>query len=346
MNSKKKTVLGVIYIAATVGIILFIGFRNHNLHTACHVLSKLKKAWVLAAFCSMIVFILLEGYILHYFFEKQNIKISFLHTLKIAAIGLYYSCITPSSTGGQPVQVYYFKKYGVPAGASTSALAIKLICYQLSAVFGSIFSFFAFHGYIRRNLWSSMPFIITGLIVNLLPVIILLLLAFNKALLQKIAGGIVLFLHKIRLIKDKEKTLQKSRDFAEEYCRQLSYIKQNPRIFAEMMVLTAIQIISLMAVVFFVYSAFGLKKYSIFLLLALQFILYTSVSFAPLPGASGAQETGFYFYFNAIFPGKELYFALLLWRFFTYYLTLLFGGALVAFDGIADFLKRKRNPAG
>ncbi len=346
MNSKRKNVLGAVYIAVTVGIVLFIGFKSHNLHAAFHVLSKLKKAWILAALLSMAIFVLLEGYILHYFFKKQNIKVGFWRTLKIAAIGLYYSCITPSSTGGQPVQVYYFKKYGVPAGASTSALAIKLICYQLSAVFGSIFSFFMFHGYIRRNLWASMPFIVTGIIVNLLPVIILLLLAFKKALLQKIAGGIVLFLHKIKIIKDKEKTLQKSREFADEYCGQLLYIKQNPRIFASMMLLTAVQITVLMAVVFFVYSAFGLKKYSLFLLLALQFILYTSVSFAPLPGASGAQETGFYFYFNSIFPGKELYFALLLWRFFTYYLTLLFGGSLVAFDGIAAFFKRKRNPAG
>ena len=51
-----------------------------------------------------------------------------------------------------------------------------------------------------------------------------------------------------------------------------------------------------------------------------------------LPGASGAQEGGFYIFFQHVFPADKLVGALLLWRFFTYYFTMIIGVAAVIFD--------------
>ena len=56
-------------------------------------------------------------------------------------------------------------------------------------------------------------------------------------------------------------------------------------------------------------------------LLCMQTMLQASVCFVPLPGASGAQELGFSMFFTSYFSsGEILYTAVLVWRFFTYYI--------------------------
>ena len=59
--------------------------------------------------------------------------------------------------------------------------------------------------------------------------------------------------------------------------------------------------------------------------LTLSCLLFVSASYTPLPGASGAQEGGFLLYFKGIFRDGTIGLALLIWRFFTYYLFLIAG---------------------
>ena len=84
-------------------------------------------------------------------------------------------------------------------------------------------------------------------------------------------------------------------------------------------------LLALMSSIVFVYYAFGLSGRPWYLLLSLSFALFVSASYTPLPGASGAQEGGFMYYFRGIFPGGKTGLALLIWRFFTYYLFLFVG---------------------
>ena len=76
----------------------------------------------------------------------------------------------------------------------------------------------------------------------------------------------------------------------------------------------------------------GLNQYTYWDVLTLQFLLFIAASFTPLPGASGAQEGGFYIFFQHVFPADKLVGALLLWRFFTYYFTMIIGVCAVVID--------------
>ena len=75
-------------------------------------------------------------------------------------------------------------------------------------------------------------------------------------------------------------------------------------------------------------------------LMALSFMLFISASYTPLPGASGAQEGGFLYYFRNIFNGGSVGLALLIWRFFTYYLFIFVG----VFNLLLEKITRKRKP--
>ena len=59
--------------------------------------------------------------------------------------------------------------------------------------------------------------------------------------------------------------------------------------------------------------------------LTISSLLFVSASYTPLPGASGAQEGGFLLYFRDIFKDGTIGLALLIWRFFTFYLYLIVG---------------------
>jgi uncharacterized protein (TIRG00374 family) len=89
--------------------------------------------------------------------------------------------------------------------------------------------------------------------------------------------------------------------------------------------LSCLQVLGLMSIAYCVYRALGLNAFSYPEILTLQFLLHIAASFTPLPGASGAQEGGFYIFFQHVFPAENLVGALLLWRFFTYYFTLIIG---------------------
>ena len=64
---------------------------------------------------------------------KQNI--SFLKSLKFTMIGFFFSSITPASSGGQPMQIYYMAKEKINVSHSTMALLINLCGYLISTIF-------------------------------------------------------------------------------------------------------------------------------------------------------------------------------------------------------------------
>ena len=71
-------------------------------------------------------------------------------------------------------------------------------------------------------------------------------------------------------------------------------------------------------------------------------MLFISASYTPLPGASGAQEGGFLLYFNGIFTEGTIGLALLVWRFFTYYIFLLIGMLFVLGERILHITRERK----
>jgi uncharacterized protein (TIRG00374 family) len=90
-----------------------------------------------------------------------------------------------------------------------------------------------------------------------------------------------------------------------------------------------------------IYTAFGLTTYGWADLMLMQSFLFITISFFPLPGATGAAEGGFLLFFNAIFPPQMIYIAMILWRIITYYSNIFAGAALVVFDEFTKIARKK-----
>ena len=68
-------------------------------------------------------------------------------------------------------------------------------------------------------------------------------------------------------------------------------------------------------------------------IITLDVLEYTAAAYTPLPGASGAQEVMFAQAFGGVF-GENTFPAQLLWRFFTFYISLIIGLIVVTADGL------------
>ena len=69
--------------------------------------------------------------------------------------------------------------------------------------------------------------------------------------------------------------------------------------------------------------------------------VYFSVTIIPTPGNAGAAEGSFYILFNQL-DTSGLFWAMLIWRFLTYYIFLLTGLAIYGVRAIERVLKKRR----
>lgn len=80
---------------------------------------------------------------------------------------LFFSCITPSASGGQPAQMYYMKKDGIKIGFSTLIMLIITIAFKAVQVLLAVaFLLFNF-GFIKLHVGQLWWLLLIGFILNI-----------------------------------------------------------------------------------------------------------------------------------------------------------------------------------
>ena len=331
-KATKKIILNALVIFFTIGIVLYLGAKEGDIGNAWDALTHAETGWVLAAIGSLAVFLIFEAMVVHAFFLQQKVKVKFRSTFIVSLIGMFYSNVTPAATGGQPMQVFAFKRRGVPTGVATSALTVKFFCYQVALLTMGTILWATHRNIVAEWVSSGKVIIITGFIINSLTVAAVVLFAIDRRIVNWFIKSIIKLGHVLHIVKDQEKSIERAEAAVNDFHESVSMVAHNPKHLIELVLLSCLQILGLMSIAYFVYRAMGQTGVTYPEILTLQFLLYIGASFTPLPGASGAQEGGFYLFFRHVFPDEKLLGALLLWRFFTYYITLIIGLGAVVLD--------------
>ena len=101
-----------------------------------HLISTLKTAdgrWLLFGLCCMFVFVSCEGLNMYQISRSLGWPLGFSRCEQYAFIGFYFSSITPSSSGGQPVQMYYMKKDHICLANSSVMILFIVFVYMVDA---------------------------------------------------------------------------------------------------------------------------------------------------------------------------------------------------------------------
>ena len=345
MSTRAKKWLSFLFIILSIGAVFLIAFGNQELENAWEAFARMDMLWLLGVFGCWLVYTVFDGLNYWAYLRAQGFSISVGRAVNVALIGFYYSNITPSAAGGQPMQVNSMRKAGIPVGYGTMAVTIRFITNQFMIFFLGFTLFLLNRDFVYQQLGGAMWWVRFGWLINFGSVPLVLLAAFKRNWMQALLRGLIRLLVKLHLTKDPDLLTAKVSETLDTYHTALHDLIRHPGQIVIQFTLSMISLLGLGFTVVFVYHAFGQQGTPWYQLLTISFLLYVSAAATPLPGASGAQEGGFLLYYRGLFTEGIIGLALLVWRFFTFYLYLIVGVFTVILENMVVRREQRRKAA-
>lgn len=327
MSNKKRWIGGAALLALVV-LTMVLLLRDQPFSQLLAVLSGVKPGFVLLGLGLMLLFVGCEAMCSKLILGRLGHSLPYRRCLGFSFVGFYVSSITPSATGGQPAQIYYMSKNGVPAAHGALNMMLIAVCYQATVLLYALLAALTQPGSIAAMGVGMNLLLLFGALVMLILTAGMLCFMFLPNAARKLMGALLRLGSRLRIVRDREGAQTRLDHQMEEYGRGAACLKQNPGLVPALIVLSFLQLTALFLVPFVVYKAFGLAGHSVFELVGAQALLTLATSSLPLPGAVGASEGGFVRSF-AIFFGPALVTpAVLVSRGISFYSFLLLSGIL------------------
>ena len=306
MKSRKKIIFNGVFLAVVFALTIYGVFHGEDLSSMMDAIHRADKRWLLPGVALVAFFIWGESIIIWYMMRSSGICLKKRTCFLFSSVGFFFSCITPSASGGQPMQIYYMKKEKISIPVSTVILMIVTITYKLVLVVIGVGIAIFGRGFLHKYLEGILPVFYLGLALNIFCVTFMTILVFHPLLAKAILVKGMKLLERLHLMKKKEGRLKKLEDSMDTYRNTAAYLKNNPFVIVKVIGITFIQRMALFAVTWFVYQAFGLHGTGFWEILFLQAVISVSVDMLPLPGGMGISETLFLNIFSPVFGGLLL----------------------------------------
>ena len=346
MEPRTRKTASILFIVISIAAVFIIAFGNEELADSWHAVRQMNGWWLAGVFACWLVYTFFDGMNYWCYLRRQGFRISIGRAVNVALIGFYYSNITPAATGGQPMQVNSMRKAGIPVGYGTMAVTIRFITNQTMICLISFALYLLNRDFACQKLSGAMWFVRIGWVINFAAVPLVLLAAFKRSWIQKTAEILIGWLNRIHVIRNQDKAISRITGVLDTYHSAFLDLMHTPGQILLQFACSTVSLLGHYFIVFCVYHAFGQSGTPWYQLLTLSSLLYISASYTPLPGASGAQEGGFMFYFNGIFLHGTIGLALLIWRFFTFYLYLIVGVFTVLLEKIILRREKRKSQEG
>ena len=132
--NRKKSLVGIGLIAALMALTGWLLFRDQPVTRLLHTLGQLRPGWLLLGLALMLAFVGCEATCSHLILGRLGHRAPLRRCLGYSFVGFYVSSITPSATGGQPAQIYYMSRDGVPAAHGALNMMLIAVCYQVVVI--------------------------------------------------------------------------------------------------------------------------------------------------------------------------------------------------------------------
>ena len=329
MQKKNRLWLNILVVALILIIMIVIIFVKNDAKEIFNAIKQAEVKYILIALGFIIIFILFTAFSLMQLVALKK-KIRLLDSFNIANLANFYNGITPFATGGQPFQVYYYTKVNVKTDESTSVLMMNFIIHQfVLSVFGIVAIIMYYDKLIVESNTAFRVAVWIGLSIN---VIILLLLIFISLFrpIKKVFMGLIGLIFSIKFLrKHKESMIEKTNNYFDKSQESFKELFHHiPTLLASIMY-KIISLIAYFMVPYFIFKALhvDVKASQIIFIIWMTAFAFVIMSFMPTPGSSGGAEWAFQEVFASSFAmtsGASAS-AILIWRFFTYYLVMILG---------------------
>ncbi len=339
-KKRNKRILMILFIALNAAVIAWTAFSEFQGTEGAEKFRNVHIRWVylIPAVLLMVLAIAAETAKYVVVMKKTCGYANWKLCRRTVLYGRYYDNITPSGIGGQPFQIYYLAKNGVPNAQSAAIPIAGFLSMQFSFILLALIC-----GIFGGNLVESdvvrVASYVGMVLYSLFPVLILLF-TFFPAFSEKLTRGVVAILAFFHLVKNKEERSASFIRNVEEYSTSLREFIKNGWTCVVVMALGLLYQAALCSVPYFVILAFGgeISFISCFVTIV---TIYAAITFIPTPGNAGAAEGVFYAVFSVLTSGY-IFWAMLTWRFLVYYAYIGYGIALT----IVESVEKKRAEKG
>ena len=336
---KPKYIFNACVIGLCLGIVLYFFFSKDGLNDLIHSDTEVIWYWVVAAIGAELIYILCETLIIYAFIHSGYKEFRFRDSIKVAFMGLFWSAVTPSSTGGQPMQVYLLhSKNNISIGYSTSKLIQKFMVYQIVLTSISIIAVLINLPFVIRSsieIPILIPMLAFGFISQIGVTAAFLLFSFSPKISGKLISLVARLMRKIKFIKNVDEKIKDLEHQLEEFHTSNKDVFKNPKLLVFAFIFTIIQFIAMFIIPYFIFRSFGFDFAGPVELISSQAFVNLMSGMIPIPGASGAAELGFTVFFGQYFIHGTLKSAALIWRVINYY-------GIIALTGPFSFLNKDK----
>lgn len=319
MGSKKKNLLNLAFLLTVFSLTIWAVFRGEDLHLVFSYVKTANPVFLLLGVVCVVTFILGESVIICYLLRVLGYKVRAARCYLYSFVGFFFSCITPSATGGQPAQVYYMKKDHIPIPESTLVLMIVTITYKLVlVVLGALVLLFRPER-VMHYLEPVLFWMYLGLALNVFCVVFMMILVFHPKLAKWIMVKGLKLLEHLHLLRKKGKRLKKLEASMDDYHAAGEFYWKHKAVVIRAFLITVVQRLLLFFVTWLTYRAFGLSGENLATIVCLQGMISLAVDMLPLPGGMGISEKLFLSIFAPIFGPTLLLPAMIISRGISYY---------------------------
>lgn len=317
----KRFIGNIIFFMILFTLTFFFLIRGENFNNIGVVLASVDIKYIFIGIFVMSFYLLGDAINNKVLLKNFGYNKSIIESLKYAFIGFFYSAITPSSTGGQPMQLYHMNKDGVEISHATIVLLLQACSYHIVTLLYMLVGSIVNGGYLIDNLNYFVILLVIGITITVCVLTVLLGLIFSKKASNTFTRIAKWF---IRLFKPKNEIaiIEKLEKEVEEFRTSSNYIKNNKFIFIRVLLITIMQLTAFYSVTYVTMRAFNIDI-SYFRVITLQAVLFSAISSIPLPGSIGISEVGFGAIFLPIFGEKIIGTATIMNRFMSFYFFVL-----------------------
>ncbi|MBC5752833.1 flippase-like domain-containing protein [Roseburia sp. BX0805] len=299
-------------------------YTSPDLSGVLRAVGEMRKADLAVAVVLAVGYVSAEGWMIWYLL-KGMCGTSLWRCISCSFIGFFFSGITPSATGGQPVQLYDMKKDGIALSASsvvlmTVALFYKVVLVLLGAGIG-LFWRMSLKDYMKG--YYGLYFF--GLLCNAAFVLLLLFVMFSPEKIRAFIYRMDDLFTRIGIWKKSDRRKKKTDAFLDGYRETVCFFKSHRKVIAVIFAVTCLQRLLSCVGTYAVYRGLRLCGTGVMDIALLQAAVYITVEILPLPGAQGISEAVYHTAFSGIFPGTSLLVSMCVTRGISFYLNLLIG---------------------
>ena len=339
--SKEKLIMWVLVFLALAGLTVRFLHREYSLAS---VLSSIKEAdpiWLLPGVGAMALFFVCEGANIGRSLRLVGHNISRTDEIRYAMAGFFFSSITPSASGGQPMQLYFMHKDRLPLSHSSLALLTELTSFQAAAATLALAGLVCQRGSVLAagsNAGASTAaglaavdgtvttaILTAGVFISTAVLVFLLFMIFSPSAARIAISPVLWLTDKINPQNAATVRTRLLRGIC-EYHRASAYITKNPRAMARIFFTSLLQLVAYFSITFCICRSLGITGIYWAEVTLCQAALYVAVSTLPLPGAVGVTEGGFAVIFASLIPPELMGVAIILSRLISFALPLLASG--------------------